>query len=261
MNRRISLVKAGAICVWFIIPILMTNAKSVILFFGCSFLLTFKRQFRKKPMLTLITSCIFAAMMVGIVFYHFSEVHKYTKDKRYMPRNISEYIDRTIHYNFATDRDDLTRFSAIMFWFKEHSMNRNLLETLFGHGLGATKDSGTIVGHLLTSGKYRGMGLSKTSLTGLLWDIGFIGTGLFILIFVFAFFTAGNLVSNQTLSQDQLDQLFLAQIACIFFLLSIPYKEMIINTQAFNALSMLFLGYIAYWKRLLTSTNSSELEI
>jgi uncharacterized membrane protein len=47
-----------------------------------------------------------------------------------------------------------------------------------------------------------------------------------------------------------------AQIACLFLVLSIPYKQSLINIQAFNAFAMFILGYVAFWYKRLAVVNA-----
>jgi len=195
-------------------------------------------------------------MTSGTIYYYYTHAYQYSV-RRYEPKTLSEYFDRSLAYNIdLEDKYKLSRLAAILFWLKEHSSGGNPMHMLFGHGLGAAKHDGLIVGHVASQPKYKDKKIGLSALSRLLWDVGLIGTIIYIIIFVAAFFSARRMKNNRYLSE--IEQAFMqgAEIACLFFIMSLPYQLSIINVQSFNAFSMFILGYIAFWHRKVMSIKA-----
>ena len=68
-----------------------------------------------------------------------------------------------------------------------------------------------------------------------------------------AFFSARKLSRDPALTPVQKSYMVGAQIACLLFLFSMPYKKSLLINPSFSLYSMFVLGYIAFWYSRLNS--------
>lgn len=74
--------------------------------------------------------------------------------------------------------DELGRLTALYFW-GQHSDAHGIVSQLFGYGLNSSNAGGSDPGFLA---KYFNLGVGSTAIAIFLWEIGFIGTALLMLI-------------------------------------------------------------------------------
>lgn len=234
---------------WFSIPIFLSHSKLAAIYFPIVAFVLFGKKLLKKPFAGLLIIAVVISMGFGVFYYHYTQIGRYSAKGKEI-HSFTEYYKQILSYNIAEKErgKKLSRTASISFWWKENaSFFRNPTQMFIGHGLGATKQSGIIWGHVANSKEYRDYSISRYALPRLLWDLGLVGTFLFILIFVNAYFIAGRLKNNPMIPESQQSFLIGDQIACLLFLISMPYQLSIINTQAYNAYSMFVLGHIGFW--------------
>ena len=241
---------AALLCIWFVIPVFLTNSRAIIVFYLVMMLFLFGRNLLKRPFISLASIVIVSLLALSIFTYHYKQAAEYNPGKR-PPKNLASYLSKVISHQLGVSRfykkDELNRMTALLFWWQEQSRNYGPIKIFFGHGLGSSKYYGLIQGHIQKQQKYHNKRIGLTALSRLLWDIGLVGTLNYILIFTAAFFAAGKLSKHSDLPDIHKGFMAGAQLACLFFLMSMPYKISILSTQAYNAFSMFMLGYIAFW--------------
>jgi hypothetical protein len=148
--------------------------------------------------------------------------------------------------NLSPEIGETNRTGLVLLWYRYNVENKNTLQLIFGHGLGATKRGGLDVGHIQRL--FGGVRIGRTALVAMLWEVGVLGTVMYLCIYVSAFWVATRL---NKIGLPGIHQVFMksAQLSCLFFVLSIPYKLSIIENQAFNFYSFFIIGYICYWHR------------
>ena len=237
------------------IPIFLTNAKIVVILFVISFLIFYHKDLVKSP-LTAIGGLILMVIVTSSIFYvYYKQGSSYSSNADTM----SEYIVGSTSYVFSSKKNQLTRFSAITYWFEEHSLFSNPITTLFGHGLGSVKRKGDrAVGYVQSQSKYKTKTLGITAMTTLLWELGLIGTLVYISIFVAAFFAVTKLLKKNEFSPLHKAFLMTVQVAVVIFAISIPYKLTIIATQAYAVYIYTTVGYIVFWQRHSLKSNEQN---
>jgi hypothetical protein len=192
---------------------------------------------------------VFAVLAGGALFYQYRTAGDYY-NVGYVPMSLSEYIFSSFEYNVRQDKvRGLNRMRAVEFWWEEHSVTGGALPFFFGHGLGATRDSGIGYGHLVKDPRYAGRGIGVTTLSRLLWELGVVGTTLFAAIFVAAFLAARRLRHDPALPPVHRAYMTSAMVASMVFLFTFPYDLSLTASQSFSAFSMFVLGYITFWER------------
>lgn len=250
MKRVLPMLPAILLCFWFVLPVLLTNARAIIIFFLVMFFIIFRRNMIKNPSLIIIGGPLICVMTVGIFFYHYSHAWQYTYSHK-QPKNVEQYLSRvisgTLGFESYYEKEKLNRMTAVTYWGQEHRRYYPVLKTLFGHGLGSTKEFGIIKGHMTQKPRHREKRIGYTALSTLLWDVGLAGSICYLLIIISAFFTAAKLEKNPGLPDMHQGVMAGAKIACLFILMSLPYKVSFLTIQAFNLFGMFVIGYITFW--------------
>ena len=252
LRKMISWRIAVILCGWVFITITLTNDKAAV-----GFLVIMPVFLLSKGYLRFSFSALIV-MLSGIMFlayYQYSQERKRIWTKP--PKSYSEFIDRAISDFSAEESNRLNRSTLILLWWKYNINTGNNFQMLFGHGLGASKYSGLSMGHIQK--RFGELKIGRTALTALLWDVGIVGVLLFMSIFTSGFLLARRMKNDWRLPAIHQVFMLVAQLNCLFFVLSLPYKLSIINIQAFNFFSMFTLGYVCYWQRRLRAIESNLL--
>ena len=257
LRKMISWRIAVILCGWVFITITLTNAKAAVGFLVIMPVFLLSKGYLRFSFSALIVMLL-AILMSGIMFlayYQYSQERKRIWTKP--PKSYSEFIDRAISDFSAEESNRLNRSTLILLWWKYNINTGNNFQMLFGHGLGASKYSGLSMGHIQK--RFGELKIGRTALTALLWDVGIVGVLLFMSIFTSGFLLARRMKNDWRLPAIHQVFMLVAQLNCLFFVLSLPYKLSIINIQAFNFFSMFTLGYVCYWQRRLRAIESNLL--
>ncbi|QMB05065.1 capsular biosynthesis protein [Citrobacter freundii] len=146
--------------------------------------------------------------------------------------------------NYIMSTGELGRFTTFLFWLKNNDL-WGLSGTLFGYGLNAT-NSGSSVSPGFLNIVYN-LILDSTSLSMLLWEIGVIGTLLFIGLFIYILKVCQ---PKPVLALEQLDPQDLQLLSfapaynafAIACLVSLPYSQILMITPMLQFLFYLSLG-------------------
>jgi hypothetical protein len=99
----------------------------------------------------------------------------------------TERLQAIIDYNFGTvgysSATDLNRSTVYAYWARHHGLS-SPLETMFGHGVGASYGAEGVTTPLNLLHAGRSLGLVSAS--SVLWDLGVVGLVLFVSIYVLA---------------------------------------------------------------------------
>jgi len=146
--------------------------------------------------------------------------------------------------NFILPGGEIGRFTTLTFWLQHNDLS-GLPGTLFGYGLNAT-NSGSFLSPGFLNQIYN-LTLDSTAMSMLLWEVGVVGTVIFIGLFVYILKVVQ---PEPLLSVDQIDEQDLRllsfapafnvfSIAC---LLSIPYSQILMIVPMLQFLFYLSLG-------------------
>ncbi|WP_333853577.1 capsular biosynthesis protein [Leclercia sp.] len=146
--------------------------------------------------------------------------------------------------NYILPGGEIGRFTTLTFWLQHNDLS-GLPGTLFGYGLNAT-NSGSFLSPGFLNQIYN-LTLDSTALSMLLWEVGLVGTFIFIGLFIYLLKVVQ---PEPLLSIDQIDKQDLQllsfapafnvfSIAC---LLSIPYSQILLIVPMLQFLFYLSLG-------------------
>lgn len=161
--------------------------------------------------------------------------------------SLSIFIDSLSYIfdpNYIMSTGELGRFTTFLFWLKNNDL-WGLSGTLFGYGLNATNSGSTVSPGFLNI--IYNLILDSTSLSMLLWEVGAIGTLLFVSLFIYILKVCQ---PKPLLRLEQLDQQDLQLLSfapafnafAISCLISLPYSQILMITPMLQFLFYLSLG-------------------
>lgn len=153
-------------------------------------------------------------------------------------------MDYIFDPDFITPGGEVGRFTSLLFWAQHNDLS-GLPGTLFGYGLNATNSGSAVSPGFLH--QYYNLYLDSTSLSMLLWEVGVVGTVLFVSLFIYILKAAR---PEPVLSVEQLDKpdvqlLSFApafNVFAIACLLSLPYSQILMITPMLQFLFYMSLG-------------------
>ncbi|MGB7801202.1 capsular biosynthesis protein [Buttiauxella sp.] len=146
--------------------------------------------------------------------------------------------------NYILPSGEIGRFTTLIFWLKNNDL-WGLSGTLFGYGLNAT-NSGSAVSPGFLNLTYN-LILDSTSLSMLLWEVGVVGTLLFVglIIYILKIVQPKALLAREQLDTQDLQLVSFAPAYSVFAiscLLSLPYSQILTITPMLQFLFYLSLG-------------------
>lgn len=146
--------------------------------------------------------------------------------------------------DYIMSTGELGRFTTFLFWLKNNDL-WGLSGTLFGYGLNATNSGSTVSPGFLNI--IYNLILDATALSMLLWEVGIVGTLMFIGLFIYILKAAQPepLLSLEQLDRQDLQLLSFAPAFNVFSiccLLSLPYSQILMIVPMLQFLFYLSLG-------------------
>jgi hypothetical protein len=146
--------------------------------------------------------------------------------------------------NYILPSGEVGRFTTVVFWLNNNDL-RGLSGTLFGYGLNAT-NSGSAISPGFLNLTYN-LILDSTSLSMLLWEVGIVGTSIFIglILYILKIVQPKPLLTREQLDNQDLQLLSFAPAFNVFAvsgLLSLPYSQILTITPMLQFLFYLSLG-------------------
>ncbi|MBC7786728.1 MAG: hypothetical protein H7Z18_04575 [Methylophilaceae bacterium] len=136
----------------------------------------------------------------------------------------------------------LNRTTVMSFWWKLQSA-QDPIGFLFGNGLGSSYGSGLQAGHI--AAKYPGYGISLTTVSTLLWDVGVFGLTLYLTVYVAAWRAASKLWRQTASNLVKADALAI-QVAIALTLMFTIYSDSQINLIMHEIILSMVFGYLAF---------------
>ena len=146
--------------------------------------------------------------------------------------------------NYIMESGELGRFTTIFFWL-QHNELFGPGGMLFGYGLNATNSGSSVSPGFLH--QYYNLYLDSTSLSMLLWEVGIVGTLLFVGLFIYILKAVRPqpLLSVEQLDKPDVQLLSFApafNVFAIACLLSLPYSQILMITPMLQLLFYMSLG-------------------
>lgn len=246
-NGAISLPGMAIPALLLLAPLAVNQAKVAVLYVPLVFLVLFRRDFIVKPGKFLIAGIgvagVFAVLMTALMLTHpTGRLNSWQELVDFVvQRQTATIEERGEHYSA------LSRWTALTFWAEQHA-TANPVNTLLGHGLGASReqDSGEDPVKTLAERRYPGLNIGYTAVSALLWDTGVVGLVAVLGMFASGFLMAG-WVARHYRNRDPLRcSVYEGMQAGIAVLaLGLAHKDFFIVHIPYQTLTYLLIGYVA----------------
>lgn len=223
-------------------PILFNEAKLALLLLPVSFSYIFRKTIAEKPVKWFFGSLALLAGMV-VVFIGYSMLPGAASQRS---KSVSDYINSTIEYNVGNRGYGgvaLNRTTAYRFWLDEHKRTGNLRQFIFGHGVGFSNEANMARSNNPTAIRYQGYGIGLTGMSSLLWDVGVLGSCIFIFVLVSAFNLGGRLVKIWEGTEFE-PTILTAQVMIMMLGISIFHSNYLAFDVGFQTLFAISIGYL-----------------
>ncbi len=139
----------------------------------------------------LLTLALLAALAYFYIGMQANEGRAGLSFRQRLEENVDYNVGRRGYFGGAS----LNRSNVVPFWWDQHGL-RDPAGTVFGHGLGSSHGvrGSERLGHM--DRRFPGHAIGLTAASTQLWELGLMGTGLFLAMLGAAFQTAGRLVQQ-----------------------------------------------------------------
>lgn len=205
------------------------------------------KEASKVNLAVLLSILVAMVLLIGlaIVILAYSYTAAYGIDMSESPFTVFfDSLSYIFDPNFILPGGEIGRFTTLTFWLQHNDLS-GLPGTLFGYGLNAT-NSGSFLSPGFLNQVYN-LILDSTAMSMLLWEVGVVGTVIFIGLFIYILKVVQ---PEPLLSIDQIDKQDLQLLSfapafnvfAIACLLSIPYSQILLIVPMLQFLFYLSLG-------------------
>lgn len=244
-RARISGPAGSLLSVLFLLPVLLNEAKIVVLALPVALGVVFWDYLKRHLFVALVILGITGALMTALMWLYAEKLQS-TRHQ-----SVAQYWQQTLDYNIGERgyaRYILNRTSVYPFWLKEHSLSDGL-RVLIGHGPSSTKEGdGGLIGNTVAKSRYPGLGIGLTAMSALLWEVGIAGLIAALGLFWSAFFVSGRL-SRECADPLSASLLKAAQAGIAVFAISLLHNQSFVFEIGYQTILMLLLGYIMAQER------------
>ncbi|WP_157058471.1 hypothetical protein [Azoarcus sp. CIB] len=241
-----------------IASIAMSEVKVALIVLPISIILLYRVELIRRPFKGLVLVSGVLLLSLALTWGYMTQ---FSSDRTRAGQSIDGYVETMI--SRATDtssvntRDGyMTRTSALVFWSAQHSLD-DPLRMLLGHGIGASRVGGTVVGETAARYMYR---LDASSATVFLWEIGIIGLTIVLLMFVAAGRMALRVCRNPAASVEEraTGTAFAAMLP--MYGAEIFYNTDFANIPQSQVIMIMMMGYLMFVSAQLPSTQMGQLD-
>jgi hypothetical protein len=229
-------------------PLAMGETKLAVLLLPPALLVVFADLVKKRPF-AFAAGSLAAVVAIGALGYSYIVLHVTDGRELTFEQRVQDNLEYNVGNRGYFGGASLNRGNVVQFWWREHGGN-DPAGTVFGHGLGASfGPAGTDnrFGHM--DRKYPGYVIGLTSISTLLWDVGLFGTGLYLMMYVAAFFAAVKLTAR---ASPGLDRAMCRTLQAVVVMIPIMLFTLDLNLMrpSLQVLTAFAMGLIAWRWRL-----------
>ncbi len=241
-------VLATVAVLYLLFPMFLSEAKLFLVLLPVASFLLFRDRILRNP-LKAIAGTTGLSVLVSAIFFAYSllpgaESQRISSLKEMLHQNIEYNLGKRGYGNLM-----LNRLTVYPFWFKEHAHEDMVVQTLIGHGPGATSGGTFLSDDSLAHMRYRGYGIGLTGMSALLWEVGVLGTAAVLAMLFAAYRLAGRLVVRWQ-GSSHWASLKTAQIAIALFVISLWHNNYFVFDLSFQTLVIIILGYLLVMSRI-----------
>ncbi len=225
-----------------LVPILFGEVKFMLVLLPVLFMMLFGREVARRPAKALVALAGGAVAVFALLMAYQAQ---YTSNKTTQGKSLSGYIETVLTRNTDADAINLRtgemgRIAAFTFWARSQARLGGPNEYIMGHGIGATKVGGMVIGDVARKFQFR---LGRSSLVIYLWEIGLLGAGAMVGGLATCVVTAFRLARHPALAEQRW-MLRGAGMALFLILLGLPYNTDFVEVAQIQLLAFSLIGYM-----------------
>lgn len=256
-SKQISKRVAVLLSVFLLVPVVLAETKVIFVYLPLIILLLTWNYFSNRPG-TLIGSVLGVVGLVFVGLFSYQALHWSTGGG-----TLQENVEKFFSYSFAEKAGkrraamgNMTRLEALTYWSENQGLD-DPKGFLVGDGLSASKSTSRVLASELVA-EHGWKQLDKSTLSGLLWDTGIVGTALFMGALLSAYILAGRISLSPHLSDEERAIVKGLQAGLVVLVVSLPYTSAIMQTAQGTLMLYLVLGLIAYYARVADNERKKE---
>lgn len=245
-EKLIALSKLIGLAVLLVIPLGLMEVKVIFVYLPLALLILYKDVVWRRPFAFFAGGVVIACCLVGGLLAYQS-LH-WSANNLGLKANIEGMFSYSFSDEDSRVRVDghLSRLQVATFWWERNSADAPI-QLLIGHGLGASKTTGQVMGNVAAA--YQPRQIDHTGLGAVLWDVGIIGVALFAALIISGYRLAAKLVREPRLIPWQRSLARGLQAYLPLFLLGLGYRNDIPYAAAMMFLLMTAFGLLAWLKK------------
>lgn len=239
-RQLISTASACALAFIVFIPMLLNEAKIILVLLPLAILFLFKNEIVSRPLrfLLIVAALIFSLMLA---FYSYAILPNATQKSQ----NLQHLLSETIAYNFGDKgygNDKLNRTSVYSFWLSQQKY-ASPIQTLFGQGLGQTNAGSLVNTQTLATHKYASYGIGLTAISSLLWETGVVGLFVILAMFLIGMLRA-TLLKHDWKNTTEWPYIVCAQVGLMVLFVELWHNNFFVFDLIFQTIFVILFGYL-----------------
>lgn len=217
-------------------PLAMGETKIIVIFFPLMLAVLYRNELFSRPHYA-VAALILGSLFTAIILNVYVILSKMTLD---------QLIFDTLKYNVyevGYGNCSLNRTTVLTFWANHQSL-ADPVSFLFGNGLGSTEEEGALGGGHIDM-RYPAYCVGFTGASKLLWELGTLGLGLFLMILLLAWRCAGKLINQSSNPMVRADAAAI-QTSLVLFAIYPLYRSSLLSAISFQVIFTALLGYLAW---------------
>jgi len=228
-------------------PLALGETKLVVVLLPAALLVVYADLIKKRPF-AFAAGSLAALIGIGALAYSYIALHETDGRQLTFEQRLEENLEYNIGSRGYYGGASLNRGNVVQFWWHEHGA-KDPAGAMFGHGLGASfgpmgSDQN---GHM--DRKYPGYAIGLIAISALLWNVGLIGTSLYLLMYFAAFVAAWRLTAR---ASPGLDRAMCRTLQAVLVMIPamLAVLDLHLMTPSIQVLTAFTLGLIAWrWRR------------
>jgi len=249
----ISTKKLAILSVICLFPIALNGLKFSFLSIPLTLIIVYGDQLRRN--LLKLTGVILVSVVGMVILFNLVSMLPRTGGEKTLTTD--DYFAEWVSYNFEDQgygNSLLNRTTVYPFWLMYHQTGGGVWNTLLGYGPGTSMSTNLMEGSIAKS-RYVGYGIDLTGLSGLLWEVGILGTISAIGFFVSAFRSAHRLTLLVPFGSMRWIYLKGAEVGIAMAAISLLHNSSFLFEIGFQTLLMLLIGYVFFTSKNLAANR------
>jgi hypothetical protein len=235
-----------------IIPMAVGETNVVFIWLPLAVATVFFDQISRRPAVFLFGAAALAGLMVALgMAYLLVQQTNTTGPGQTIDQRIREVYEYNLGSRGYVNATDVNRLTVIPHWVSNNGLHSPVQST-FGHGVGASFGSVEVRSPLRA--KFGGRSIDLVTVSAFLWDLGVVGTALYLSVVGFACRSAYRLSNVARAGVDRAIARSLFAGTIMLFSLGF-YNNAIVTTSSQQVIAMMILGLTAWMERRYAATD------